>query len=220
MALLYEDKVKENKEDFLREVRSVADSLNKIDPNSLMAVMNSESGLNHKAVNPKGGATGLIQFMPDTAVGLGTTTAELKAMTNVQQLAYVKKYFENVNKANAKKGIPPIKTYYDLYTATFYPAMVGKPDSYVIGSERSPEYAKKVASQNPAIDLGKKGYITHGDFKTWIKSRMPSSAVLILERGLETAKRHKGLVAIAVILIILAVLMIVYRKKIATYLTT
>lgn len=39
------------------------------------------------------GATGLIQFMPDTAAGLGTSTSALARMTRTQQLRYVEKYF-------------------------------------------------------------------------------------------------------------------------------
>ncbi len=35
--------------------------------------MMAESGLNPKVVNRTTGATGLIQFIPKTALGLGTT---------------------------------------------------------------------------------------------------------------------------------------------------
>lgn len=42
---------------------------------------------------PGSGAIGLIQFMPSTAKGLGTSTSALKQMTAVDQLAYVEKYF-------------------------------------------------------------------------------------------------------------------------------
>ena len=43
-------------------------------PEDLMAVINAESGFNPKARNKRSGATGLIQFMPRTARGLGTST--------------------------------------------------------------------------------------------------------------------------------------------------
>lgn len=42
------------------------------------------------------GATGLIQFMPETARGLGTSTAALSRMSRVEQMKYVEKYFEDV----------------------------------------------------------------------------------------------------------------------------
>ena len=63
----------------------------KCDPNDLMGVMNSESGLDHTATNSIG-ATGLIQFVPDTASWLKTSTEELKSMSAVEQLDYVEKY--------------------------------------------------------------------------------------------------------------------------------
>ena len=40
-------------------------------------------------------ATGLIQFMPKTAIGLGTTIDELAGMTQVQQMDYVYTYFKS-----------------------------------------------------------------------------------------------------------------------------
>lgn len=62
-----------------------------VDPQDLLAVMYFESTWNPALVNQIG-ATGLIQFMPQTSIGLGTTTTALKGMTRVQQLDYVKKY--------------------------------------------------------------------------------------------------------------------------------
>lgn len=67
----FENKVTSNKEAFLQKVRLICAKLG-IEPDWLMFVMNSESGLNPAAYNPNGGASGLIQFMPDTAKGLGT----------------------------------------------------------------------------------------------------------------------------------------------------
>lgn len=177
MGLVLEDKIKTNKDAFIQKVISISSDLT-IDPNWLMTVMNSESGLNHMAVNPQGGATGLIQFMPDTAAGLGTTTANLKAMSNVQQLDYVKKYLQNKTYGS----------YYDLYLHVFYPAAKGKSNSYIIGSEISDARARIIAKQNPSIDLNKDGYISLGEFKKWTDSRIPNSV-------LEIIKQHKGMTA-------------------------
>ena len=44
--------------------------------------------------NSSSGATGLIQFMGDTAKSLGTTTSELKTMSVEEQMKWVDKYFE------------------------------------------------------------------------------------------------------------------------------
>ena len=63
----------------------------------LMACMAFESGetFSPSIKNAAGsGATGLIQFMPSTAVGLDTTTAQLAQMTATEQLEYVRRYFK------------------------------------------------------------------------------------------------------------------------------
>src|ERR1700741_706883 len=49
-------------------------------------------GTFNPAITNSIGATGLIQFMPTTAKGLGTTTDALRVMTFKQQLVYVDKY--------------------------------------------------------------------------------------------------------------------------------
>ena len=157
--LVYEDKITENKAAFIAKVRSISAALS-IKPDWLMALMNHESGLNHRIPNPRGGATGLIQFMPATARGLGTTTEALRSMSNVEQLDYVYKYFAPYRGR--------IRNYSDLYLITFYPYALGKPDSYVFGSERSLEHAKKITSYNKAMDLNKDGVITMVEFKQWI----------------------------------------------------
>lgn len=127
----------ENKEEFMAKVATISSKLG-IKQEWLMAVMAFESGLNHKAVNKQSGATGLIQFMPSTAISLGTSTQALKEMSNVQQLDYVYKYFLPY------KG--KIQNLAHAYLTVFYPVAVGKPDSYVIGAKGS-----KIASQNPAL---------------------------------------------------------------------
>jgi soluble lytic murein transglycosylase-like protein len=66
------------------------------DPNDLMACIAWESGETFRAdiKNAAGsGATGLIQFMPSTARGLGTTTALLAKMTPEDQIRSVYEYF-------------------------------------------------------------------------------------------------------------------------------
>jgi len=66
-------------------------------PEYIMAVMSFETGGSFSPAqknNAGSGATGLIQFMPNTARGLGTSTAELSRMSSVDQLRYVEQYFE------------------------------------------------------------------------------------------------------------------------------
>ncbi|MGZ8505689.1 MAG: transglycosylase SLT domain-containing protein [Bacteroidia bacterium] len=160
--LILEEKVTENRAAFTLRVKTISIALN-IDPNWLMVVMNSESGLNHRAVNPNGGATGLIQFMPATAKGLGTSTAALRAMTNVQQLEYVYKYLKAVGR--------PIKSYTDLYLSIFFPAAMGKPDTYVF--KTSNLSASVIAKANPVFDLNKDGQITVKEAEEAFLKRIP-----------------------------------------------
>ncbi len=91
--LIFEDKLPVTGRTEIKErIKGVSTRLG-IDPNWLMAVMHFESRLNPGAVNPYSGATGLIQFMPQTAKSLGTTTEALKTMGFAGQLPYVERYY-------------------------------------------------------------------------------------------------------------------------------
>jgi len=111
----------------------------------LIKVMIAESWLNPKAVNPISNATGLIQFMPDTARGLWTSISSLRGMSAIQQLDYVEKYF-----VQSSRWVP-LNTIESLYQAVFYPVSLSKWKDFVYWSEKSIWYAKKVAKQNPGI---------------------------------------------------------------------
>lgn len=111
-------------------------------PEWLYTVMNAESGCNPAAKNTAGsGATGLIQFMPSTAPGLGTSVEALSRMSAIEQLPYVKKYFA------PKKG--KYRNVQDLYMYTFFPIAVGRPLDWVIQSTNLT--AQHISKQNPAI---------------------------------------------------------------------
>ena len=64
------------------------------------------------------GATGLIQFMPETAKGLGTTTDELAKMTRTEQMKYVEKFLSD--KGIEGKGLS------DVYMAVLFPCCCRK----------------------------------------------------------------------------------------------
>jgi peptidoglycan hydrolase-like protein with peptidoglycan-binding domain len=147
---------------FVGQARQVAQRLG-VSPEGLFAMMNNESGLNPRAVNGGSGATGLIQFMPATARALGTTTAALRNMSATDQLKYVEKYFQPY------KG--KIHNATDLYIATFYPAALGKPDSWVMGGQNGT--AGAVARANPIFDLNRDGRITAGEFREYYRRRFP-----------------------------------------------
>lgn len=157
--MIYKEYIKNNTEEFLAKLSDIARKLN-IEPDWLMIVMYAESRINPSAVNPITGATGLIQFMPSTATWLGTTTSLLKNMSNIQQLDYVLKYYQNLGLTGK------IKSVHDLYLGTFFPAALGKPDSWVI--QTSTISAEKIAEQNKIIDLNKDRNITVSEFKQYV----------------------------------------------------
>ena len=144
--------------DFKNKLKKVADKLG-VQSNDLLAIMKQESGVDPQAVNKTSGATGLIQFMPDTARRLGTTTEELRNMDAVQQLDYVYKYFVMV-------GVRPGMDLGDLYMAVFMPAHIGKPDNHVLGAAGAPGFAGAVYRQNSGLDRNKDGTITVADVKS------------------------------------------------------
>lgn len=99
------------------------------------------------------GATGLIQFMPETARGLGTSTNQLAGMSRTQQLKYVDKYFAN-------KGIEG-GNLDDLYMSILFPVAVGKPDNFVLfGKGAMSGYRGVAYDQNAGLDTNGDGSIT------------------------------------------------------------
>jgi len=164
--MVYDYLVKSNQAAFLAKVIDISTRLG-INPDWLMIVMKMESGINPAAYNPNGGATGLIQFMPATAAGLGTSCSELLYMDNVTQLDYVYKYF--------RPYAGRLLSVTDLYMVTFFPAALGKPDDYIL--QTSTLHADTIARANPVFDLNKDQSITVGEFKQSILNRLPSEAM-------------------------------------------
>ena len=152
----FEEYIKDNRIEFTEKVNNICTEL-RIEANWLMFVMWFESKLNPQAVNPISGATGLIQFMPSTARGLGTTTDVLKHMSNVQQLDYVLAYLRPYNGR--------MKTWVDVYLAVFYPRAMGNPN-FVITSDI-------VAKQNKIFDLNKDLDISVKEIETALRKQIP-----------------------------------------------
>lgn len=154
---------------FESEVKRYSAALG-INPDWLMGVMEIESGCNPHAVNSVSGATGLIQFMPNTAQGLGTTTAALKSMTGEQQLYYVYKYL--------KPYAGKISSLTDLYLAVFFPAAIGKSNDYILQTNKLS--ASTIARQNPGYDLNKDGMITKAEVTTAITAILKKKATRVV----------------------------------------
>jgi len=116
----------------------------------LMSAMAFESGetFSPKVTNAAGsGAVGLIQFMPNTAHALGSTTEKLAAMSAPQQLDYVEKYF------SPRRG--KLKTLEDVYMTILYPAAIGSSPAATLFAKPGVTY-----TQNVGLDANRDGKIT------------------------------------------------------------
>lgn len=131
-----------------------------VDPNYLISAMAFETGETFSpSIKNRNGATGLIQFLPDTAVELGTSTADLAAMTAADQMDYVEKYF------NSYKNT--LETIEDVYMAILWPAAIGKANSWVLFSKPSAQY-----DRNSGLDTDKDGAVTKEEAAVMVKAKL------------------------------------------------
>lgn len=161
-TFMFEKLVTQNNFEFYKKVNEISQFIG-IRPEWLEFCMWFESRFNPKAKAKSTGATGLIQFMPATARQLGTTVEKLEQMSNIQQLDYVKKYF---NPWRNK-----LRSFTDVYLTIFFPLAVGKPDDFII--ETKSLKAETVARQNPIFDLDKSGQITKAEIKKRLLGMVP-----------------------------------------------
>lgn len=142
--------------EFCAKVQNVSLQL-EIDPSFLMACMAFETGatFSPSIMNAAGsGAVGLIQFMPSTAVALGTDTVSLSNMTDIDQLDYVAKYFM------PRAGV--LNTLSDVYMAILWPVAIGKPETYVLFDKNDPLHPQRYI-QNAGLDFNKDGLVTKAE---------------------------------------------------------
>ncbi len=167
MDLVGKKEITQNVEDpetFISKLYDICKKL-QINPNWLLIVMWKESKINPKAINKNGGASGLIQFMPKTAKGLGTSIDNIRDMSAVEQLDYVYKYF--------KPYVGKIKSAQDLYLATFFPIAMGKEEDFILQSKDLS--AEDVADNNKVIDLNKDHQITKSEFNDYVTKGLPQN---------------------------------------------
>jgi papain like cysteine protease AvrRpt2/transglycosylase-like protein with SLT domain len=156
------------REAFRDRVREIAANLG-CDPDHLMAAMAFETGETFDPTIKNGagsGAVGLIQFMPSTAKDLGTTTADLAAMTAEQQLDYVEKYMAAQRKARGE-----LATVEDVYMAILWPAAIGKSNSTVLFDKADTVHPKRY-SQNAGLDKDKDGKITKAEAASMVVAKL------------------------------------------------
>ena len=147
---------------FLAKVNQIAKNLN-TKPEYLIAVMRFETGgtFNPSLKSKWSSATGLIQFLSSTAKSLGTSTDQLRTMTQLQQLEYVEKYFNWF-----KHKIRP-NNLGDIAMAVFWPRAIGKEDTYVLFKQDTGAY-----NANKALDRDKNGEITRAEYLNLFIKRM------------------------------------------------
>lgn len=146
-----------------------------IRPGWLMAVMDFETGgtFDPAATNPYSGFVGLLQFGPDAAADLSTTTDALRSMTRTEQLQYVEEYL-----AMRQRQFGPLRSLEDTYMSVLYPEAIGAKDSYVLF--RSPSTAYR---QNSALDKSGDGTITKAEATAPVRRRLRTGGGLPLLAG-------------------------------------
>ena len=151
---------------FVEKVKQVAQRLN-CNYEDLLAIMNSESGLNPQAQNRSSGAVGLIQFMGvaiqqlNKTYGLNLTAAKIKNMSAVEQMDLVEKYLLRCKKmafpSNAKLSGA------DLYSLIFLPGRASR--------ETLTTRGEGYYNANRGLDKNGDGKITKGDLAQHIDSK-------------------------------------------------
>ena len=147
-----------------------------LDPDYLMACMAFETGetFSPGVRNAAGsGATGLIQFMPATARGLGTTTDQLARMTALQQLDYVESYFRPYRGR--------LRTLSDHYMAILWPAAIGQAESAVLWSQQQRPTTYR---QNAGLDSNRDRVITKAEAAAKVQAK--------LEKGMTAGLRWQA----------------------------
>lgn len=138
----------------------------------IAAVISVESGFRANIQNLGGApALGLIQFWRDYWAPIAKRAGrpdvkweELRTMSAEEQVPFVLAYYKGTKLPRLGGSATPG----DYYMATFMPAFVGKPESFVLGRKGSTERLAglnmgKVYAQNKGLDVDGDGEITVGD---------------------------------------------------------
>ncbi|MFK7854299.1 MAG: LysM peptidoglycan-binding domain-containing protein [Granulosicoccus sp.] len=147
---------------FIEEVEAIAARLG-AQPEHLLAVMSFETGGSFSPSETNFiGATGLIQFIPSTARGLGTSTAQLARMSAVEQLEFVEKYFaqpQYTGKLGTLEGV---------YSAVLSGTATPDPDDTLPGFVQG----SSAYRSNSPLDYNRDGRVTSGEATSQVAARM------------------------------------------------
>jgi hypothetical protein len=133
------------------------------DGDAIAAVISNESGFNPAAMNPLPGqsAVGLLQFIRSTLAALGWlgTREQFAALSDVQQLPFVERYYLNAVDPGAHRPV-------DYYLAT-WGAPPGLPDDHVLAAAGSVVY-----ELNKSLDTNRDGVITVADLGAVVDAKI------------------------------------------------
>jgi len=149
-------KIKEDKfeDGFLDAVEDMCSDLD-MHCMALLSVMDYESSFDPSIKNLAGsGATGLIQFMPNTAKNLGTSTKELAEMTQIDQLYWVGEYFSRQKRSFNLDLSDPVQ----VALGVFNPSYADNLDAVMF------QKGSKGYRQNKGFDLNKDGKLTGREY--------------------------------------------------------
>jgi len=139
----------------------------------LLAVFLAESGVGPHVKNSIGCA-GLNQICNLKGVGWTGTLAEYLALPGEQQLAFVRRYFDNVNR------YPAIRDFGSLYLANFSPAFFDPPTAGIWQGRFPIMYQDpkrggtgsldRNYTANAGVDFGNKGFIEIADMAKFVRA--------------------------------------------------
>jgi hypothetical protein len=177
-SIAYANVINVDREAFIKKLVEVSAYL-QIDPSWLMITMKIESGFNRKAINKTSGAVGLIQWIPRYVcklLGLPNNRylvhRRILGMSGIEQLELIKRFLA------AYRG--RMTDQYQTYLAVFYPAALGKNDSYIIGSRYETGIKATNYNWNKYLDTkfgNNDGKITMLDIRAFVDSHTPKDYI-------------------------------------------
>ena len=135
------------------------------DSTALYKVIYAESRLDPNAVGKSTNATGLLQFLPKSAIAIGTTVDIIKRTDGVGQLKFVEKYLDQY---------PAIRggSVYEVYAAVFFPLLLKhlNDPNWIIQSTDLSAYIISYRNTPIACSAGKQPgeALTVSDFKKYV----------------------------------------------------
>ena len=150
--------------DFLAKVKQVAKNIN-CDYQDLLAVMNSESGLQPNKWNSSKSAVGLIQFTDPALAdlkrvyGINLTKEQVSKMSAIEQLDLAEKFYKITTQKFGGKKLRAA----DLYASTYLPCRATNEVLCRKGERNSDGSLKSYYESNTGLDVNGDGMITKED---------------------------------------------------------